>query len=232
MKRLAVLVLLAAFGTGSRMDAADPGLPLPTGMAAPTSPSVPAPILVGGLPVSEGSDGARASFRDRLGVSTASVPMATAAVEVEPTGPRMWSRIVHWRPCGKSCEPATLHGKPAWCEECAPAVRRPLPALPAGLSTNHACAGPACAPAKHNGSCCQKLKDWLCFHYTPVRTPLEPTPKYPALYTYFPTQERAGLCVAGGCATGKCRGGAESCAPCPVPGEAIAPGFRLANPER
>lgn len=238
MKRLAILVLLAALGTGSRMDAGDRGLPLPTGMTpptapvhqAPTVPSVPVPVLVGGLPASEGTEWTRASFRERLAVNPVSVPVA----EVEASGPRISSRLINWRPAAISADSAVMHGKPAWCEECAPSVKRPLPPLPAGLSTNQftACNGPACATPRHTGSCCQKLKDWLCFHYTPVRTPLVPTPKYPALHTYFPTQEHAGIGV-GDCATGKCRHGKSSgCATCPVPGETITTGFRLANPER
>lgn len=226
MKRLAVLVLLAIPVAGSRLVAADPVvLPLPTGMAR-TSPSVAAPVLVNGLP--EGTDFARSSFRDRMTSTTVSVP----SVEAETgSGPRAWSRLVSWRPCGKSCDAVTLHGKPAWCEECSPIVRRPLPPLPAGLSAGHS--APCAAPRGPDGSCCQKLKEWLCFHYSPVRTPLVPTPKYPALYTYFPTQERAGLCGGDNCAGGKCRlGGAAGCVNCPVPGEGILSGYRLANPER
>jgi len=234
MKRLATLVLLAVFG--SHLDAADPALPLPTGMA-PTSPSVPAPVLVDGLPTAGGAVWTHTSFRDRLGIS----PTVVQTSAVEPTGPRLWSRMVNWLPSGKSCDRGAWCSRPALCENCAPAVRRPLPPLPAGLSTSHgakaSCTTPACATEKSTGSCCQKLKDWLCFHYTPVRTPLIPTQKDPALYTYFPTQERPGLCATGNCATGncatgKCRGGVNGCVPCPTPGEAVAPGFRLANPER
>lgn len=222
MKRIAAMILVAVFG--SQVAAAE--LPLPTGMA-PTSPSVPAPVLMGGLPAVEGGDWSRTSFRDRLGIggATESPVMSEAAV----AGPRLWNRMLSWRPC-RECALLTA---PVWCEPCAPAVRRPLPPLPAGLSTSNCATGACSSPEKPSGSCCAKLKDWLCFHYSPVRMPCTPTPKLPALYTYFPTQERAGLCATGHCATGGMArvGKAACCVPCPVPGEAIAPGFRLANPE-
>ena len=241
MKRLAVLLFLAAILEPSAgLTAGDWAPPLPTGMAAPTTPQVPAPVLVDGLPVAGGSDWSRTSFRDRLGVAPAHVEVADA----KPTGPRVWTRMTSWMPFGKSaesCEPHDpLFAKPKWCEQCAPAVRHPLPQLPAGLSTDRTCtsgssAAPSCAPAA-SGSCCQKLKEWLCFHQTPVRFPLIPTPRDPALYTYFPTQERAGACAGGGCATeggatGRKGRGVGGCVPCPTAGEALLPGYRLANPE-
>ena len=222
MKRLALLVLVSCL-FGSPAGAAD--LPLPTGMA-PTAPSVPAPVHMGGLPVGE-----HVSFREKLGIGTTDVmPMEEAVA-----GPRIWTRMLSWRPC-REC---ALFRAPTWCENCAPAVKRPLPPLPAGLSTAH-CATGKCAvaapAAKHDGSCCAKVKEWLCFHYTPVRMPLTPLPRDPSLFNYFPTQERAGMCATGNCTTGACAkariGTASGCSPCPAPGEAIVPGFRLANPEQ
>lgn len=217
MKRLAILVLFAALGPVSAAD-----LPLPTGMA-PTQPSVPAPVLMGGIP----ADG-HVSFRDRLGIGAAEAMPAEAV----PAGPRLWNRMLSWRPC-RDC---ALFQAPTWCETCAPVVKRPLPPLPAGISTGSCATGACATPAKASGSCCEKLKNWACFHYTPVRIPLTPTPKEPALYTYFPTRERAGLSAGGDCATGHCaklRPGCATgpaCVPCPAPGEALVPGYRLANP--
>lgn len=218
MKRLAMLILLAAVSHSSAAD-----LPLPTGMAR-TEPSVPAPVLMGGVPAS-----APVSFREKLGIGTTyEVPTEEAVA-----GPRLWCRMPSWRPC-RAC---ALFQAPTWCENCAPAVKRPLPPLPAGLSTSQCSTGNcATAPARASGSCCEKLKNWLCFHYTPVRIPLTPTAKEPALYTYFQTQERAGVCASGNCAAGHCAkvrvGRGSGCAPCPAPGEAIVPGYRLANPEK
>jgi hypothetical protein len=211
MKRFAILILLAAVSRSSAVD-----LPLPTGYA-PTSPSVPAPSLRGGLPVEH------ASFRDKLGIGA--VEMADASC-----GPRGCGRSLSWRPFQNSA----LFQTPTWCDNCAPVVKRPLPPLPAGLSSGQ-CATPAPA-AKHDGSCCEKLKNWLCFHYTPVKMPLIPTQKTPALYTYFPTVEGPGY--GAGCADGKCGGhsrigsAAKACVSCPAPGEALLPGYRLANPEK
>lgn len=217
MKRLAILALLAALGPVSAAD-----IPLPTGMAS-TEPTVPAPVLLGGVPNSQ------VSFRDRLGIGTTYEP---TVVEESVAGPRLWNRMLSWRPC-RDC---ALFQAPTWCDNCAPAVRRPLPPLPGGLSAGQCATGQCEAPAK-SGSCCEKLKNWMCFRYTPVRLPLIPTPKDPALYTYFPTQERAGVCAGGNCATGghfgKLRAGCATgaaCVPCPAPGEAIVPGYRLANP--
>ena len=224
MKRLAILLVLACFpGSAARLAAADFALPLPTGIA-PTSPQVPVPVIVDGLPVAEGSDWSRTSFRDRLGIA----PTHAVATEAA-AGPRMLTRVSH----------ESWLAKPKWCEQCAPAVRHPLPPLPAGLSTDRACAtsssvGSACAPAAASGSCCEKLKDWFCYRPSTVRTPCVPTQKDPAIYTYFTPRQGpgvgAGNCAAGGCATGKAGHGAgANCLPCPTPGDAIVPGYRLAR---
>jgi len=217
MKRLALLAMLALVSRGSAAD-----IPLPTGMA-PTHPSVPAPVVKAGVPVAEG-----VSFREMLGVgATDSAPTVEAAA-----GPRLWNRMLSWRPC-RDC---ALFATPEWCSNCAPAIKRPLPPLPGGLSSASCSTGQCAAPAKASGSCCEKFKNWLCFHYTPVRMPLIPTQREPALYTYFSTTERAGVCAGGQCATGHCAkvrvGSGPGCVPCPAPGEALVPGYRLANPEK
>lgn len=263
MKRLAAAFALTILGAGSFLKAGDGALPLPTGMA-PTSPSVPAPVIVDGLPASTGGDWARTSFRDRLGVTTA----APYVVESKPAGPRFWSRVSNWRPFksspsgfGEPYDPV-MGKKPTWCENCAPAARQPLPPLPDGISTNRVmpasamvptgarpgCADGSCGQADKR-SCCQKIKDWICYRQTPIHFPLIPTPRQPSLVSYFPTPAYAvghygpgingtGNCATGNCATGNCgtnarfsRGvGGASCAACPTPGEAILPGYRLANP--
>jgi hypothetical protein len=230
MKRIAALILIAVFGS----HAAASDLPLPTGMAS-TSPSVPAPILSGGLPAAEGGAWSRTSFRERLGVGTTS----EAVIVEEVAGPRTRSGgVLSWRPLRDSA----MFTEQVWCEPCAPNVRKPLPPLPGGLSNRNYTTTGSCDAAKPAGSCCQKLKDWLCFHYTPVRTPLIPTQKQPALYTYFPTQEGPGVCAGGNCATGHCAtghhgigklrvGSGPGCVNCPAPGDPIVAGFRLAHPE-
>ena len=238
MKRLAILLLLAAFpGSATRLTAADFALPLPTGIA-PTSPQVPVPVIVDGLPVAVGGDWSRTSFRDRLGIAPTHVVAAEAVA-----GPRMLTRVASWMPIGKKNDGSeaqdSWHAKPKWCEQCAPAVRHPLPPLPAGMSANRgystaACTSTSCAPAQASGSCCAKLKDWFCCRPSTVRTPCIPTQKEPATYTYFTPQEGLGVgvgnCATGNCATGKFgHGSGKNCVACPVPGEALVPGYRLAN---
>jgi hypothetical protein len=242
MKRLAIVVMLAFAGPGS-LPAGDGALPLPTGMA-PTAPQVPAPVLVDGLPVAQGSDWSRTSFRQRLGIG-AEMPMPT--LDPSPSGPHIWSRMTSWMPFGKKSGDGTIHdpmiAKTQWCENCAPAVRQPLPPLPVNLSTSQpsavdSCAvnaAPIAAPSAKSGSCCQKLKDWICYRQTPVHFPRIPSPREPALYRYFPCQERPGLCSTGVCGAGSCAVGDPasvqgSCVACPAPGDAIVPGYRLAAP--
>src|SRR5207245_133873 len=98
----------------------------------------------------------------------------------------------------------TFPGKSRWCTNCAPAVPHPLPPLPAGVGVETRdcgqCATGHCAAGDR--TCWHKVKDWLCFRYTPVHFPCLPTPKEPALYTYFPCEEGPG-CGSTGCAAGK-----------------------------
>jgi hypothetical protein len=204
MKRIAILFLLAA---AARTSAAD--LPLPTGYA-PTSPSVPAPVF-------------------KNGTKSEPVSQKTGVVAAAASGAACGPRVPSLRPFQNSAVTQTT-----WCENCAPAVKRPLPGLPAGITDGKTA---AVAPRSgHDGSCCEKLKNWICFHYTPVHTPHIPTPKQPALWSYFPTVEGPGY--GGGCADGRCGKvighaiGAKSCVSCPTSGEAIGPGYRLANPEK
>jgi hypothetical protein len=122
-----------------------------------------------------------------------------------------------------------------WCEDCAPAARRPLPAAPA------AGAGGSCAPPRAgcSGSCWERFKEWFCFRQTPVHLGCVPTQRDAPLYTYFPCRETAG-CAGGNCGPGGCgpRAGlphgrkcdAPGCAACPTPGAAVMPGYRLAFP--
>ncbi len=224
MKRLAILLFLAAFpGPATRLAAADFALPLPTGIA-PTSPQVPVPVIVDGLPVAAGGDWSRTSFRDRLGIAPTQVVAAEAVA-----GPRMLAQVSH----------DSWLAKPKWCEQCAPAVRHPLPPLPAGMSTNRgystsSCASTGCAPVQASGSCCAKLKDWFCCRPSTVRTPCIPTQKDAAITGYFTPHVGPGVGV-GNCATGNCatakfgHGSGGNCVPCPTPGEALVPGYRLAK---
>lgn len=211
MKRLAVFTLLAATAGGASADPLP--LPLPTGYA-PTAPRVPAPVVRGGhvLPA------------ELLATPT---PAAVQPAAFRP-GPTLAARDVG-------------RGGNAWCTDCAPAVRHPLPPAPAA----GACVGGACAPAArgHSGDCWQQFKDWLCFRQTPVHLGCTPTPRMPPLYTYFPnTTERAGCttgnCGPTGCAPGHPRlgggfvGAGRTCVDCPQPGETVTPGYRLAWPSR
>jgi hypothetical protein len=142
----------------------------------------------------------------------------------------------------KKSEPYMGKPAPAWCENCAPVVRKPLPPLPENLSTIQRVSavmpaqGPACADGSCTGksakSCCERLKEWACFRYSTVRMPLVPTPRDAALYTYSPFGEEPGACGPGGCPApgkhGKCATGA-GCVSCPTVGETVVPGYRLAK---
>ncbi len=244
MKRLAILFLLAAFCPA--VGAENGAMPLPTGMAAPTSPQVPVPVIVDGLPTVQGSDWSRTSFRDRLGLTTTPVPV----LEEKSSPLRVWDRVTSWKPFKSSgAEHAAIGARPKWCENCAPAVRHPLPPLPEGLSTMQQasytapvatpCDNGGCAPAAGSKSCCQKIKDWVCYRPTPVHFPCVPTEKQPGLYTYFPTQQGPGVgcatgnCGAGGCATGKGlkQRTTGNCVACPTPAAPVMPGYRLAYPD-
>lgn len=203
-------VLALAAGMFGATGRAADPLPLPTGFA-PTAPRVPAPTVRGGAVVP---------------VAATSAPAAGAVQLVGFGGVRPtsdWGR-----------------GPQVWCNDCAPAVRHPLPPVPDAAG----CAGAACAPAPlvrdHDGSCLAKVKEWFCFRQTPVHLGLTPTPRMAPFYTYFPCTEKAGCaagnCGPGGCAAGHPRlgaglfGGAKGCTTCPQPGEAVMPGFRFAAP--
>lgn len=255
MKRLAVLALSAGlFGSTHSLRAADSvPLPLPTGVVAPTAPQVPAPVLVDGLPVpADGSTMAGTKFRDRLGAG----PVRLVGCEGEKCGHKLPSLGLglFGKKAGDGYEPydPLPGGKMRWCSDCAPAVKHPLPPLPAGISgdarvvsgpaTSGSCADGNCGHGHTHGSCWAKFKNWLCFKQTPLHFPCAPTLRYAPLYTYAP-------CVEGyGCANGvgapACgpvagkhglglpgRGVAGGYTPCPAPGEPILPGYRLANPE-
>jgi hypothetical protein len=147
-------------------------------------------------------------------------------------------------------------GPQVWCTDCAPVVPQSLPPAPVGAAAFavKGCADGACAPdrtpvlAGHDGSCLSRIKDWMCFRYTPNRLGFVPTPRFTPFYTYFPCAEKAGVgcasgnCGPGGCGTGPAArvfGGAgavtsvaagRACKTCPQPGEAVMPGYRLATP--
>ena len=142
MKRLWTALALAA--VASPLLAGEGALPLPTGMA-PTAPQVPAPVIVNGLPASPSVDWSQSNFRDRLGIASAAPVKAKAGV---------WSRMTNWRPFKSNgfAEPYDpLARKPQFCENCAPAVRQPLPPLPDGISTNRVV--PASAVTPTSGGC-------------------------------------------------------------------------------
>jgi hypothetical protein len=120
----------------------------------------------------------------------------------------------------------------------APAANHPAPpppALPAvGGCADGSCGGGVGRPAR---SCWDCFKKWLCYRQTPVHLPVKPTERYAPLYTYGTCREGKGHgagCGGGTCATGHGpagRAGAAGCTPCPTPGGAVLPGYRLANPE-
>lgn len=257
MKRLAIL-LFTAVGvcSGAAVRANDPPM-------APTVPSVPMPVLVDGVPVPTGYD-IRAT-RDP------NDPFRVPGYDC-PTGPR----ASHWRLPSLSLPSLSLfnrkaekcpephdpfHGKAGrFCDDCTPACRHPLPALPAGLGTRD-CAGTRCAGGRVDGDCWDRFKTWACYRQTPVHLGCVPTPRHVPLWAWFPCTETAGCgagqcgpngCVAGGHAGGAApasptapaapavagrgkllpgRGVAGGCQPCPTPGEVVMPGYRLANPE-
>lgn len=257
MKRLTVLALSAGlFGSAHSLRAADP-LPLPTGVAAPTAPQVPAPVLVDGLPVpADGGTVAGTKLRDRLGAG----PVRLAGCEGERCGPKLPSLGLglFGKKAGDGYEPydPLPGGKMRWCSDCAPAVKYPLPPLPAGISgdtrvirtptAGGTCQDGNCGRGHTAGSCWAKFKNWLCFKQTPLHFPCKPTLRYAPLYTYAPCVEGYGCANGMGApacgpavATGVAkqglglppRGVAGGCTPCPTPGEPILPGYRLANPE-
>jgi len=239
MKRLTVMILMAGLvGFGDLALSADPlPLPPPTAMVAPTAPLIPVPVIRDGqvLPSGENID---AKIREILG----SGPMIFPPVidEHPATGPRTFgqlgwfTRMTVWWKKPPAC---TLTGSPKrWCEDCAPAVRHPLPPLPAGVintsyvtttaAPNPICqaggqtppvpvpvpVGGGCATGNcsngggkhgHAESCWSRFKGWLCFHPTPAKFPLVPTPRFTPFYTYFPCHERPGIDPAS-CATGSC----------------------------
>lgn len=248
MKRLAVLTLTAALAwSGSPIRAADAvPLPLPTGFA-PTSPRVAAPVIVDGEVLAAG-DAPRARLRDRLGMGGGVIHAAGGECDGGKCGPRPKSRLAGLVPCG-GLGGGVVHAKPQWCSDCAPAVRHPLPPLPAGVGgwvedapVGGRCAAGDCDTGK-SGDCCAKLMAWLCFRQTPVHFPCTPSLRQPPLYTYFNCRERPG-CATGACATAvpaaECaavagRGlparGVAGCVTCPQPGEGVMPGYRFARPE-
>jgi len=222
MKRLAGLILTAGFFcVGGQLRATDtiPD-PIPPEIA-PTTPQVSAPVMLDGLLV------------PRTGPSV----VATGYFPTFGVRPVAALRL--------RAEAGDAHR--AWCSDCAPAVRRPLPPPPTGggcdsgiCRVGHvepapaACAGGECRTGP-SGNCWDRLKTWFCFRPTPIHLPLTPTPRIVPAYTYFPCRETAG------CATGTCGAGghgprlpgrgAAGCTPCPTPGDAVMPGYRLANPE-
>jgi hypothetical protein len=254
MKRLAVLTLTAALAwAGGPLRAADAvPLPLPTGLA-PTTPQVPVPVLADGVLVP--ADGSKVSLRERLGLGAGAVHVAGGTCDDGKCGPRAKGKpgVVRCAGTGEGL----VHAKPQWCTDCAPAVRYPLPPLPAGVggsedvrqaggtyATGGSCSAGGCATQNCDRSCWDKLKGWLCFRQTPVRTPCVPTNRQPPLYTYFSCRENA-ACGTGACATANpvgcvaattghglpTRSVAGGCVPCPQPGETVMPGYRLASPE-
>lgn len=261
MKRLAVLALSAGlFGPAHPLRAADPlPLPLPTGVAAPTAPQVPAPVLVDGLPVpADGSIIAGTRLRDRLGAG----PVRLVECASEKCGPKLpgLGLGLFGKKAGDGYEPydPMPGGKMRWCSDCAPAVKHPLPPLPAGISgdarvVNTATPGGNCADGNcadgncghAHGSCWARFKNWLCFKQTPLHFPCAPTLRYAPLYTYAPCAEGYGCANGVGapaCGPGVAAGGAKhglglpgrggaGCTPCPTPGAPVMPGYRLANPE-
>jgi hypothetical protein len=123
-----------------------------------------------------------------------------------------------------------------------PPPTAPVPPLPTAMIAPvvvapAACASPAACSVADRGSCCDRLKRWLCFKPTAIHVPITPTPCYAPNYEFFACKSNGG--PAGGCApTGhglfartpkeKC---APSCDPRTGPVDAGLPGFRFAAPE-
>jgi hypothetical protein len=209
MKRLTVLTLAAVWVGGASAGRAADVLPLPTGLA-PTTPRVPAPVARNGV------------------VVAATGTTAPSAGAVQLAG--FWNRPQAGFAATENCRTPQV-----WCTDCAPAVRHPLPPLPAFAACGTT--GAACLPADRDGSCWERFKDWFCFRLTPARLPLTPTPRMTPLYTYFPCNEKAG-CATGNCGPGGYSGHprlggfapARGCTTCPQPAEAVMPGYRFAAP--
>jgi hypothetical protein len=219
---------------------------------APTSPSVPVPVLTADGVVSEAT-AARVRLRDRLGCGPVRIPAECEGGSC--SGPRLSGFSLFGKADAGSCATGSCRAKPQWCTDCAPAVRHPLPPLPSGIITvghnevvgggGAACPDGGCGTRGcGDHSCWDRFKAWLCYRPTPVHLPCTPTPRITPLYTYVPCQDRPGL--PGGCATGHCGGGKfghghglglpargvnGTCTPCPAAGEQVIPGYRLANPE-
>jgi hypothetical protein len=175
MKRL--LVLVAGLSSFAQVRAQE-------GTLAPTVPVVPAPVVQNGNLTPAGGNGG-------WGAST---------------GPRL-PAFSRWSPFRN---PATASvGEPVGTPS---GYGYPVPPLPAGVGGADGRCGPGgcaptgCAPGRargHDGSCWEKLKNWLCYHPTKTELPkLCPTPYYTPLQGMFP-------CTPGGCGAGcgTCAGG-------------------------
>lgn len=247
MKRLSGLILTAAVAwPAGSLTAADPGATGP----APTSPQVPAPRVRDGHLVPPVSG---AYHSAETGADQVYMPAGGPAVGygVRGFGGGAFKSMFGQSPA-KDCDPHDpLCRKPKWCGECAPAVRYPLPPPPAGsadggvrrighFEPTPACAAGGCAGGDDR-SCWERFKGWLCFRQTPVKLPRTPTARITPAYTYFPCVDRPG----GGCSSGNCGAGVSGagghaslmpgrgvngCVSCPTAGEAVMPGYRLANP--
>ncbi|MDB5311461.1 MAG: hypothetical protein JWO38_5663 [Gemmataceae bacterium] len=223
MKRFAVMALLAGFlWSGNSLPAADPvPLPPPTGMA-PTVPQVPVPVLSDGLPI-PAADGPRTRVLDRFGCGVG----RKAGCDGDRCCSRLFGRLMGvslFKTTEVGSEPYDSYpGKPRWCSDCAPAVRKPLPPLPANVwggtwdhaggagrvSDGGACSTGTCAAGSGGhgvGHCWQKFTGWLCYRQTPFHMPATPNPRMPPTYTYFPCHDRAGY-GTGGCGNAGCRAG-------------------------
>lgn len=239
MKRLALLAFTAGFFWSGLVARADEP------QMAPTVPQVPAPLLSSGTLVPAGP-GAPAGYDFR----TASGPVCVPETQKACSGSK-WSRfnpLAVFNRGGKGCEPY---------DDCAPAVRHPLPPLPGGVGGN--CPGGTCMGGGSrgglgldldaDGSCWRRFKGWLCYRPTPIHLGCTPTARHVPVYQWFPCESGAG-CGPAGCAAPRvaaasgptidaarltglpARGISGGSSPCPTPGEEILPGYRLANPER
>ncbi len=245
MKRLAVLILTSAVvWSGGHLPAADPQpVPLLSGIVAPTTPQVPIPVLVNGDVVAT-TDPAASRLREILGSGPLLVP---GPVDSPTVGPRRFGQrlgIFRFRLRGTSDQASALTGGPMrWCEDCAPAVRHPLPPLPPGVinaagdtrvkqgrlwqvgyNTPSTPATPAVSCPSggcgggHDGSCWSRFKAFMCYHPSRIHLGLTPTPRITPFYMYFPCYDNVGYgpggCATGKCATGKCATGGPPTAGC------------------
>lgn len=261
MKRLAVLALTAGVGLAGRAAAGDPiypGLPAPTGLAA-TAPQVPAPYTAepaagavrfrdrfgGGRPATAPGEplpgpfsgisglfhrkpkeyvaGPYDPYPAKKGWCETCAPSARQPLPALPAGPDMGAYRVR--------RASAVEAPPA-----APPAPPPAPPAAAGCPTGHC----GVVADRHSGSCWDCFKRWVCYRYTPVKLPHVPTQRDAPQWTYGTCREgprTAAGCAGGTCATGPIGGHAgrvkkaDGCAPCPVPGDAVMPGYRLANPE-